>query len=146
MLRARLQVFAAITALCYASTVLCVVPGHYRFEPSGLELSQIWVHQTFQDSQGYLWFVTQEGLNRYDGYEVRQFRYNPSNPGSLASDAVTGIAEDQHGSLWVTSIDAGLHRYEEGSNLFEVYAPNGNGSGPLSSQIWTLWDDPEGGM
>uniref|UniRef100_UPI00272C85C4 ligand-binding sensor domain-containing protein n=1 Tax=uncultured Duncaniella sp. TaxID=2768039 RepID=UPI00272C85C4 len=64
-------------------------------------LSQISVVDIFQDSKGYLWFATRNGLNRYDGRDFKVFRHEKGNPGSLSDNHVTSLAEDNNGNLWI---------------------------------------------
>src|SRR4030042_334979 len=72
-----------------------------RFVPLsiGQGLSQSVVTVTYQDSQGYLWFGTQDGLNRYDGYHFTIFRPDPDDPSSLSDRIINSIIEDTYGSL-----------------------------------------------
>jgi len=67
----------------------------------GLSMSTI--SSILQDSQGYVWLATESGLNRYDGYTVRQFRRERGNQHGLASDYIWSIAEDAHGDLWLAT-------------------------------------------
>ena len=52
-----------------------------------------------QDSKGFIWLGTKEGLNRYDGYSVVAYRNDPYEPSSLSSNTVTTIFEDRDGAL-----------------------------------------------
>jgi hypothetical protein len=54
-----------------------------------------------QDSIGYLWFGTQEGLYRYDGYTLRLYQHDPTDSSSLSNNTAEVIHIDQAGSLWV---------------------------------------------
>src|ERR1700722_2126761 len=72
----------------------------------GLSMSTI--NSILQDSQGYVWLATEAGLNRYDGYSVRQFRRERGNEHALASDYVWSIAEDSHGDLWLAADGGGV--------------------------------------
>ncbi len=64
----------------------------------------------FEDSQGFLWLATQNGLFRYDGYEFDPFYsfYDDSN--SLSSNAITDIEEDGDGHLWIATADRGVNK------------------------------------
>ena len=67
-------------------------------------LSQGSVTCILQDRQGFMWFGTQDGLNRYDGYTVRVFRNNPADSSSLAENFVVSITEDRNGGLWIGTV------------------------------------------
>ena len=64
-------------------------------------LSENTVQAILQDRQGFLWFGTKDGLNRFDGKEYRIFRNNPRNPGSIGNNFVRSIHEDTNGKLWI---------------------------------------------
>lgn len=64
-------------------------------------LSENTVQSIIQDKQGFLWFGTKDGLNRFDGNEYRIFRNNQNNPGSIGNNFVRSIYEDTNGKLWI---------------------------------------------
>ncbi|MGX5818793.1 hybrid sensor histidine kinase/response regulator transcription factor [Chitinophaga lutea] len=74
-----------------------------RFSHLGIAegLSQSSVYCTFQDSRGFIWIATTDGLNRYDGYTFRHFRYTPDNPYSINSNELLCLEEDSEGNLLV---------------------------------------------
>jgi hypothetical protein len=59
------------------------------------------VIKIYQDKEGYLWFCTTEGLQRYDGKNFKTFFNNPANKNSLPNDFVTDIKEDKFGRYWI---------------------------------------------
>ncbi len=63
-------------------------------------LSQGSVMCMLQDSKGFMWFGTQDGLNRYDGYEFRVYKHDPADPASINDNFILFIAEDKAGALW----------------------------------------------
>lgn len=67
-------------------------------------LSQPRVAQIVQDDLGFMWFGTQYGLNRYDGYKFKLFKHEPGNPSSLSSVYVYALFKDRSGSLWPAAI------------------------------------------
>jgi len=79
--------------------------GEARFEQFSVEhgLSQATVNCIFQDSRGFLWFGTSDGLNRYDGYVFKVFKKNPDDPNTISGDYINWIGEDKQGSIWVYS-------------------------------------------
>jgi len=74
-----------------------------RFTPrDGLPAAT--VHCGLEDSRGFFWFGTADGLARFDGHRFRVFRPDPLDPDSLANGAVLGIHEDADGNLWLATI------------------------------------------
>lgn len=74
-------------------------------------LSQSTVICIFQDSKGFIWLGTQNGLNRYDGSNFTIFRHDPADPASLSFSEIYGIVEDEEGYLWVGTAN-GLNRMD----------------------------------
>ncbi|MEI7499072.1 MAG: two-component regulator propeller domain-containing protein [Bacteroidota bacterium] len=64
-------------------------------------LSQSVVNCVFQDSRGYIWVGTQNGLNRFDGYYFEIYSHNPSDSNSLSNSWIYSIDEDHQGNLWI---------------------------------------------
>jgi signal transduction histidine kinase/ligand-binding sensor domain-containing protein len=73
-------------------------------------LSQSVVNCVFQDSKGYIWVGTQNGLNRFDGYNFVIYAYNPADSCSLSNSWVYSIDEDRSGNLWIGT-KGGLNQY-----------------------------------
>lgn len=65
------------------------------------------VYAIFQDSRGFIWIASDEGLTRYDGYEFKTFKSS-----SQTSRAGNGIAEDQYGRIWYKNFDGYLYYVE----------------------------------
>lgn len=56
-----------------------------------------------------MWFGTNDGLNRYDGYKFDVYRYIPNNNNGLNSNLIQTIAEDKHQNIWIGSADGGVN-------------------------------------
>ena len=109
------------------------------------KLTQQSVGQSFQDSRGMLWFVTQEGLNRYIGHELENYRHNSEDPRSLPATIITRLTEDQEGNIWLSTIGGGLGRYNSTSNDFARFpADPNNHNTPYSNDIHTVFTDSRG--
>jgi ligand-binding sensor domain-containing protein/signal transduction histidine kinase len=94
-----------------------------RFEHLSIEdgLSQSSARVIFQDSRGFLWFGTEDGLNRYDGYAFNIYKSEPGNPNSLSDGWITAIVEDKDGYLWIGTRLGGLNRYDPYNEQFTQY-------------------------
>ncbi len=75
-------------------------------------LSQSVVLDFVQDDQGFLWMATQDGLNRYDGYEFKVFKDDPQSANSLKGNFVASIDKAPTGEIWIGTADGGLNRYD----------------------------------
>jgi len=84
-------------------------------------LSQSSVFCTLQDRRGFLWFGTEDGLNRYDGYSFRIFRPDVNDPRSISSNFILSLAEDPRGRIWVGTSGGGLNMYDPERETFKVF-------------------------
>lgn len=87
---------------------------HYQVENG---LSNNTVGCSLQDKQGFLWFGTKDGLNRFDGYTFKTFQNDRDNPKSIGSNFIISLYEDKDGVLWVGT-DRGLFRYNSTTESF----------------------------
>ncbi|MGD8794704.1 MAG: two-component regulator propeller domain-containing protein, partial [Anaerolineae bacterium] len=84
-------------------------------------LSQSTINCIVQDGRGFMWFGTQDGLNRYDGYEFRVYEHEPSDDHSLSANWIQHCLRDQQDLLWFVTDDAVLHRYDPALDRFDRY-------------------------
>ena len=118
-----------------------------QFERISLEqgLSQSVVNTILQDSMGFMWFGTQDGLNRYDGYDFKVYKNDPDNPGSISNNYVTAIYEDQSGALWVGTSGGGLNQFDRESEQFLRFVGNSDDKNSISSNFGnTIYEDSRG--
>ncbi|WP_297087071.1 sensor histidine kinase [uncultured Draconibacterium sp.] len=80
-------------------------------------LSQSVVNCLFQDSQGFIWLGTQNGLNRFDGESFKVFRFQPNDSASISNNWIYAISEDKDGNLWIGT-KGGLNKYVVADNRF----------------------------
>ncbi len=92
-------------------------------------LSSSYVTSLIQDRTGYVWIGTADGLNRYDGYECRSFRYHPDDPNGPAGSFISGLAVDGAGDLWVSLGIGGADIYDARRESF-VHLVFVSGEGP----------------
>jgi ligand-binding sensor domain-containing protein/serine phosphatase RsbU (regulator of sigma subunit) len=81
-------------------------------------LSQSSVNCILQDKKGFMWFGTQDGLNRYDGYNIKIFKNNPLDSTSLTNNFIFSIYEDSSGTMYVETQGGGFHKYNPFTESF----------------------------
>lgn len=91
----------------------------YPIDYIGLEdgLSQGFVTSVFQDTEGFIWAATLNGLNRYDGHRFRYFEHNPYDLGSLSNKVINDLLEVGDFLLIATEGD-GLHIFDKKKERF----------------------------
>ncbi|MFH1194248.1 MAG: two-component regulator propeller domain-containing protein [bacterium] len=100
-------------------------------------LSQNYIYDIFQDSRGFLWIGTKDGLNRYDGYNFKVYRSVPHDSTSLSNNNVQVITEDIAGNLWVATIGGGLNRFNRTDDNFTRFLHNPLDSNSISDNFIT---------
>jgi signal transduction histidine kinase/ligand-binding sensor domain-containing protein/DNA-binding response OmpR family regulator len=86
-------------------------------------LSNNSVETIFQDSRGFIWFGTLDGLNRYDGSSIKIYRNDPDNKQGLSDNHIRSIFEDSRHRLWVATAD-GLNLFDAVADRFTRYRHN----------------------
>lgn len=81
-------------------------------------LSQNTVHSIFQDKQGFMWFGTKDGLNRFDGNSFKIFKFSPNE--NLRDNVFHHILEDKDGKIWIATED-GVYIYDPRQEKFERF-------------------------
>jgi ligand-binding sensor domain-containing protein/signal transduction histidine kinase len=116
-----------------------------RFQHLGQDdgLSQNTQFCVFQDSKGFIWVGTEDGLNKYDGYKFTSFRTEWHNPNSLSENHVYSITEDHEGFLWIGT-DNGLNKFDSKKNIFIKYTYNKDDPNSLqSNKIFVVFEDKQ---
>ena len=87
-------------------------------------LSQSTVNSIFQDSRGFIWFGTSNGLNKYDGLKFIKYFYNASKKLSISSNYIISISEDSNRNIWVNTT-GGLNKFLVDQEVFKKYKIDG---------------------
>lgn len=87
---------------------------HYEVEDG---LSNNIVISALQDQQGFMWFGTADGLNRFDGNAFRVFRHDDNKPYSIGSNAIRYLFQDRQSRLWIGT-GKGLYYYDQKNERF----------------------------
>lgn len=99
---------------------LPVFPQEYIIKQFRIEdgLSQSTIFSSLQDSEGYMWFATRSGLNRYDGYKFNLYFNDPKDSTSLSDDGTNSLYEDKNGNLWIGTIYGNINRFDRRTETF----------------------------
>jgi signal transduction histidine kinase/ligand-binding sensor domain-containing protein/CheY-like chemotaxis protein/HPt (histidine-containing phosphotransfer) domain-containing protein len=96
-------------------------------------LPQGTVFVTLQDSQGFVWLGTEDGLVRYDGHELARYAYSRSVKAGLPGNYIQAIIEDARHDLWIAIKDAGVARWSRATDTFTVYRHDAANPNSLAS-------------
>jgi PAS domain S-box-containing protein len=116
-------------------------------------ISNSWVSSILQDEEGFMWFGTWNGLNRYDGYDFTVFKPIPGDTMSLTNNAIKTLCEDNSGSIWVGT-ENGLNWFDPNTEKFLRFKNNPHDSNSISNNYilclqldnrGTLWIGTKGG-
>lgn len=123
-----------------------VVPQSAKFNHLTIDngLSNNDVNTLIQDSNGFMWFGTEDGLNRFDGYNFKVFRNNSSDSTSISDNSIWAIMEDSKGSIWIGTVDGILNQYKPDTETFIRWDLR-QSKDPISS-ITSLCEDQRGNI
>jgi len=119
-----------------------------KFERLGVEqgLSQSSVYRILQDHQGFMWFSTQAGLNKYDGYNFTVYQQDVFDSTSLSGNVIWAMYEDHTGTLWAGDANAAcLNRFEPETERFTRFVHDPKNPRSLSNGgINVIYEDKFG--
>jgi signal transduction histidine kinase/ligand-binding sensor domain-containing protein/DNA-binding response OmpR family regulator len=102
-------------------------------------LSQGHVSAILKDTKGFMWFATDEGLNKYDGYQFTIYKNRPDDSTTIVNNYVYEIFEDKDHDLWVGT-QSGLDQFDRKRNIFIHYSPG------MNINIKDIFQDSKGRM
>ncbi len=110
---------------------------NYKFEKVGTRagLSHSNISCILQDSRGFMWFGTRDGLNKYDGYRFTVFKNDADDTTTLAHNTVMDIVEDEQGDIWIATWGGGLNKYDREGNYFVRYTHSESDTNSLSDNL-----------
>jgi len=119
---------------------------HIQFEhiSNADGLSQNAVQCILQDSKGFMWFGTLNGLNKYDGYDFNVFQHNPNDTNSISNNEINSIYEDHEGTVWIGTSN-GLNKFDRKTEYFIHYRHEPDNPNSLSnSKVMSISEDGNG--
>jgi signal transduction histidine kinase/ligand-binding sensor domain-containing protein len=115
----------------------------FRKLSGSVGISQTRVASVVQDGLGFLWFGTQYGLNRYDGYRSKAFKHEPGRPDSLGCVYIRSLFVDHSGTLWI-GCDQSLDKYNPINETFTHYHVVRESPGSLPAPVAQFSEDRAG--
>ncbi len=108
-------------ALIFFSYILIAQTSSIRFNRLTIKqgLSQSTINCILQDENGFMWYGTQDGLNKYDGYEFTEYKHRLNKQNSLSHSFITSLHEDKQGGVWVGTQNGGLNYKDKRTNNFK---------------------------
>ncbi len=109
--------------------------GDIEFEHISIEkgLSQVIIRSILQDDRGFIWFATEDGLNRYDGTRFEVFRHERGNPNSISDNFILYLFQDSKGLIWIGTNTGGLDCYDPYREVYRHFRNDENDPKSISS-------------
>ncbi len=104
--------FLASQHVLIGQNVVAPIEAQFELFNNKNGLSQGFVSDIIQDKTGFLWFATKDGLNKFDGYHISVYRYNPEEAYSLPDNSIAHVTEDEQGNFWVGTRNKGLFLFD----------------------------------
>ncbi len=110
-------------------------------------LSQNTVHHIIQDEDGFMWFATEDGLNKYDGYNFTVYKNNLHDEYSISDNFIWKIYKDRKNNLWIGTNSGGLCKFDKKKERFISYRNNPEDLKSLTlNNVRTVHEDSEGNI
>ena len=117
-------------------------------------MSYQFVRTIAQDKSGFMWFGSQVGLHRYDGYQFLSFHHDASNSNSLSSEIISRILVDSSQQVWIATRGGGINIFRESSQDFrhittktpDITLSDDNVNAILEDSSGNIWVGTENGL
>jgi signal transduction histidine kinase/ligand-binding sensor domain-containing protein len=122
---------------------------YLHFDHLGTEqgLSHSNVICMLQDSRGFMWFGTWEGLNKYDGYTIKVYKNDPLDRNSICHNYINSIIESRNGDLWIGTEGGGISRFDRNREQFTSFINKpSNGNSLCNNSVQNIIEDKEGAL
>lgn len=143
------RVFGVVAAALLGTVpAFAELPDQLRLDHLGIEagLSSSAISRIIQDDNGFIWFATQSGLNRYDGYAVERYEHDPFDRNSLSHNLIQTMYHDDSGIFWIGT-HGGLNRFDPESEGFRHYESDPQSLSSLSNNVVVaITRDAEGSL
>ena len=136
--RIAIQAFIIVCFIADVSQPVLAADG-FKYISLNEGLSNAYVHAIVQDEYGYIWIGADDGLNKFNGYEMTVYRNDPSDSMSVSGNSISSLLYDSRGRLWIGS-EEGLDLYLPDKDCFKrVRNSAPNISALFESSDSTIW-------
>lgn len=116
--------------LFFTATGRIGLARHDAIKSTSIKIENGLIHNSirsiYQDRQGFMYFGTENGLDRYDGRSLKHYKEKTKGSALSSVEWITGIAEDQNGNLWLGTYTGGVKKYHKKENRYTYYLPGDN--------------------
>ena len=140
-------VVGLVSCLIFMSVPAISQEKNLKFEHIGIRegLSHSNVKGILQDRNGFMWFASHDGLNKYDGYKFTVYKSQADDPASLSHNNLWRIIEDRHGNIWIATWGGGLNMFDPNTEKFTHYRFDPTNPNSISDDfVYCLLEDREG--
>lgn len=132
----------------FLNSLNCFSQDIKLFKNFGVEnpMSYNFVRTIAEDKNGFMWFGSSEGLDRFDGHQSLSFHHDAALPNSLSSDVISRIIIDSKDRLWVGTFGGGLNLYREKSQDFIRFTSKTSGKEITNDTVNTIFEDSLGNI
>jgi signal transduction histidine kinase/ligand-binding sensor domain-containing protein/DNA-binding response OmpR family regulator len=102
------------------------------------------VNAVIQDKTGFIWFGTEDGLNRYDGYNFKIFRHDPSDSNSISGNSIWSLIEDHSGNIWIGTKGGILNKFNPTTEKFTRWEIKSNLT--KENSVKSIYEDSKGNI
>jgi len=146
----RVKASRALFALIFTALFIPVFPNkpNFKFDRIGIEkgLSDNFVEKVLQDSKGFMWFATANGVNKYDGYSCEVFKHIEGDTTSLSYNYIYNLFKTSDGNIWVGYRFGGVAKYKPEINAFDnsVFPDDSIKNATLKNDMREIYEDEKG--
>ena len=119
---------------------------HFDEITTGDGISNSWISSVFEDTEGYIWLATLDGVNRYDGYEFKTLRNSPQDSNSISANWIMSIAQDTKGLFWFGTYGEGLNKFNPRLDAITRFSKSKGDCGFGGSVIRKIITSKNGGI
>src|SRR5258705_1198770 len=142
----RCLIFFFLQLVCFSA--ICQ-KQNIRFDHLGTDqgLSESNVLCILQDSRGFMWFGTRDGLNKYDSYKFTVYKNNLKDRHSISNNNISSLVESAKGDLWIATWGGGLNQFDRNKNKFISFRHDAKNSNSIASDfLSSVFEDSEGNL